>query len=404
MLEPLAPSGRFANLQTGSPEPAGIIEDIVSKDAVFGDKEKIFAELASFSCVSRSQAAAEMTLPIRVSSPGPNKIMSLPQEIREIVYKHVLKTGKPILPHLCDTVDEYGPPKFHDDNAWRHNSIASLLSITRVSKEIRNESLRAFYTKNSFAVGPDTVTYFAYLDSVGRFDLVRRLNLLIPCQNQRFAAWILRCVRHFDDMAATFERDSFERTEKELACGSTQNKLASVMPQSTKGIGERRTKKRGPLTAADLRRHPRYLVGGISDANLVILLRMLSTPSVPGSSFKIHIILPISNADIFEKDASLCWFSRTMNGLGVGLRLIVRSGSATLDDSRLILQWRRRFQGQDNCRRSSIPDVDIMRNAEMYPDLEKFQRPRRTFYYRRSCKYPHAITWFHTNTMGGGRL
>ena len=134
----------------------------------------------------------------------------IPLELRVKVYEHVLAVGHPILPHLCDKEGVRGQPKFHDEDGHFHNNVWSIMSLTRVSREVRAESLKVFYSINSFAVGSDTVIYFAYLQNIERFDWMERVRLAIPFKRLQTAPWILRCVTQFDD-----EVDSHERNVQE---------------------------------------------------------------------------------------------------------------------------------------------------------------------------------------------
>ncbi|KZM28173.1 hypothetical protein ST47_g668 [Ascochyta rabiei] len=281
------------------------------------------------------------------------RFLALPQELRERVYTHALAIENAILPHLCDQASRTGDPKFHDDNGVFHNFVAKLLDLTRVSRKIRSESLPIFYEQNTFAVGPDTLTYFAFLQRVGRFD----------------------------------------RTDGEIEMHEERRH------ESSRGRGS-------ACTAEELRAHPRYRVGGVSGLNLALVLRMLSTTTSPDAS---RIVLPVSNPATFREHPGLHWFQSLVKGLGMELRFVVRPGTARLTAHMAEVKWQRRFQGQEYAGKtvattSGVADRQVLKRAlDMYPDLEEMQRPNKTCYYRRPCRSRGEITWYHMHTLGGGR-
>ncbi|KAL1604436.1 hypothetical protein SLS59_003628 [Nothophoma quercina] len=137
----------------------------------------------------------------------------IPLELRVKVYEHVLAVGHHILPHFCDKEGIRGQPKFHDEDGHFHNNVWNIMSLTRVSREVKEESLKVFYSVNSFAVGPDTVTYFTYLQNIERFDWVERVRLAIPFKKSQTAPWILRCVTRFNDEVDSHKRNVQEESE-----------------------------------------------------------------------------------------------------------------------------------------------------------------------------------------------
>lgn len=314
---------------------------------------------------------------------------------------------KPILPHLCDKDGKRRRPKFHDDNASSHNSVFTAMNLTRVSKRVREVSLPTFYATNTFAVGSDTVTYFAYLASVGRFELVRRVIIDISFQSEMYAAWILRCVNQFDKDVENYENKILKRfTDTVDRCAPYDSPFATS-PITVADHNEV-TEKLRPLSTGQLVRHPRYLVGGVSDLSLAILVRMLSTVSLPNSEFTSRIVLPVSNADTFKDYTGLRWFPSMVEGLGMELCFVVRPRTATLNDRRVTLEWNRRFQGIEYTKETVAGSAgesseNILKRAlEMYPNLEEMRRPTKTCYYRRSCHSSRSITWYDMPTMGGG--
>ena len=332
-------------------------------------------------------------------------LTKLPQEVRKIIFRYVLANEKPILPHLCDKEGEDGEPRFHDDNSAGHASIFVLTSLTRVSKKLREESLPVFYSKNSFAVGPDTSTYFAYLESMGRLDWILRVNLTITSRSEVYAALILRFMNQFDREAESHKRNACVPTESALSSLQFRNDAPPATSTEAEANGDSYEKKR-PLSAYELRQHPLYQVGGCSDLNLAILLRMLSTLMPLESRFRSRVVLPVSNASAFDIDSGLRWFPKVVQGLGMELRFVERPDTASLQDRMVLLEWNRKYQGQDIVTVAGPqgePGKDVMKRAlEMFPHLEEMRRPRLCCYYRRSC-YSGSITWYDVRTMGGGR-
>lgn len=307
-----------------------------------------------------------------------------PAEVRETIYGYVLKSDKSIRPHLCDVSFPHERAKFHDDNAVHHDATFLLMNLTRASKKLREESLPVFYSTNSFAVGADTTTYFAWLESIGRLDWVLRVNLVIPYHSNNYSAWILWMVSGFDKQVKTHDEKRRDLDKNEIVVNK-------------------------PLTLPRLRQHPRYLAGGLADLNICVLLRMLSTSLVTsaGSEFRRRIVLPVSNASVFETDSSLRWLSMVTRGLGIEFRLVEQPGSAILHDRRVFLRWNRKYQGKDVATMAGPEggsSEDVMKRAkELFPGIKKMNRPEASCHYRYPC-FEGTITWYDMPTMGGGRV
>jgi hypothetical protein len=148
-----------------------------------------------------------------------HKFSELPEEIRGKVYTMVLQSDLPIRPHLCNTrTDMPGAPiKFHDDNRFGHNTVYTSLAITRVSKQVRQESLPVFYSANTFETVADTPTYFLRLQQIGRFDMIRKVTFGVQFWNSpNYSQKVLRML--LQNLA---EQEAFEkkhRLKQEFLC------------------------------------------------------------------------------------------------------------------------------------------------------------------------------------------
>ncbi|KAK3203741.1 hypothetical protein GRF29_106g498273 [Pseudopithomyces chartarum] len=148
-----------------------------------------------------------------------HKFSELPKEIRAKVYTMVLQSDLPIRPHLCNTrTDMPGTPiKFHDENRFGHNTVYASLAITRVSKQVRRESLPVFYGANTFETVADTPTYFLRLQQIGRFDMIRKVTFGVQFWNSpNYSQKVLRML--LQNLA---EQEAFEkkhRLKQEFLC------------------------------------------------------------------------------------------------------------------------------------------------------------------------------------------
>ncbi|KAJ4380813.1 hypothetical protein N0V86_004175 [Didymella sp. IMI 355093] len=308
--------------------------------------------------------------------------MQFPAEVREDVYGYVLKSDKPIRPHLCDVSFRNKRAKFHDENAAHHSATFPLTHLTRASKKLREESLPVFYSVNSFdGDGNDTATYFAWLESIGRLHWVLHVNLVIPYHSNEYSARILWTVCGFDQ---------------------------EIEDHNSRGSWRQAAVDR-PHSVQRLREHPRYSFGGVSDLNLWIMLRMLSTSSGSPAEPDLgkRIVLPVSNVNAFNTDSKLRWLSTVARGLGIELRLVEQPGSAALLNGHVYLQWNRKYQGEDVI---TMPGLDegssdnvLKRAREAFPDIERMARSEKNCFYREPCDGEGTITWFDMLTMGGGR-
>jgi hypothetical protein len=371
------------------------------------DEMESFDEMDYKRCV-REAAQAQTEEPIAVQF-DIKLFLKLPLEIRNRIYACVLANDKPIRPHLCDPEwrNEKSPAKFHDDNAngrGRHGSVHKLMSLTRASRQLREESLPVFYSANLFAMGDDTSTYLAYLEEVGRLDWVHHVELVISSMSCRNAASTLRGVHQFDAEVEGHER----RTSAVRVVAALRRSQASPEQLSSEGGAADlalSNLKETTVYTDELREHPRYQVSGLSDINLAILLRMLSTTAPPTSPFPRRIVLPVSNTHIFETESRLQGLAKLAQGLDLELRLVERPGSATREGSYICIRWDRKYQKKEDAATAMVKvesGKSVMdRTLEMYPDLEEMARPKGSSFYRMSCS--GGITWYDVKTMGGGR-
>lgn len=306
----------------------------------------------------------------------------LPAEVRESIYGYVLKSDKPIWPQLCDASFDRMEAKFHDSNNNAHDATFRLMSLTRASKRLRKESLPVFYSVNSFGVDKDTATYFTWLEGVGRFDWVCRVNLVIPYHREEYTAAVLWQVCGYDKQV--------EKHNKKKRSSEWSDDYFSTLLDF-------------------LVEHPRYHVGGLSELNMCTVFRMLSTAmdTSTESICKRKLVLPVSNVDNFKTDSKLRWLLALLRGMGIELRLVEQPGSATLHDGQVYLQWNRKYQKTDVVTLAG-PDEgsskEVMRRAkEQFPEIESFWRPRGRAFYREPCfQRQGTFKWYDVPTMGGG--
>lgn len=159
-----------------------------------------------------------------------------------------------------------------------------------------------------------------------------------------------------------------------------------------------------PLFSRDLRQSPKYLVGGLADVNLALLLRGLSTPALAGGSAQLgrRVVLAVSNASVFFTDPNLEGLAMLAAGLGLELRFVERHGTAVREGCVVSLQWERRYQGVDveaACACAGAGDGVMKRALELFPDLEQMRQPKGRSYYRRSCQKGREVVWFTVQTV-----
>jgi hypothetical protein len=150
------------------------------------------------------------------SSPKFEQIQKLPGELRNRIYELALFTGQPIRPHLCNppsfSCQRDAHVKFHDDFFHGrmnpdHTATSKLLGITRVSKAIRAEPFPCFYSSNTFAITPDTPTYFAHLENMGKFHMTQFVRFIIPLMREQWAAQYLAQMNTYILRASAYKKE-----------------------------------------------------------------------------------------------------------------------------------------------------------------------------------------------------
>jgi hypothetical protein len=300
--------------------------------------------------------------------------LELPLEIKGRIYSYALSNDAPIRPHLCDSAPS-DAIKFHDSAQHsrlhpNHGSINALLGITLVSKFIRAESFPFFYSSNTFAVGPDTPTYFAHLQTLGRFHLIRNVRFSIHMNAEKWTAQYLEQMTTYLKAAEAYELIHTNG--------------------GTKGY-------------EFLVNHPRYNAAGLAEMALMICLRMLSSTfpfSTTSTTQTPTFVLPIPNATHFTGIASLAWIPGVCRGLGIHLRFLEGHELAYSGDGVIGVVWRQKFQKKEF---SEIGEGETggkavkARVQEIYPDLQKRIVWERCSYYRTTCD-GMRYKWFAVKT------
>jgi hypothetical protein len=299
--------------------------------------------------------------------------LELPPEIKGRIYSYALSNDAPIRPHLCDSAPS-DAIKFHDSAQHsrlhpNHGSINALLGITLVSKSIRAESLPLFYSSNTFAVGPDTPTYFAHLQTLGRFHLIRNVQFSIHMNAEKWTAQYLEQMTTYLKAAEAYE-----------------------LVHANEGM----------KGYEFLMNHPRYNAAGLTEMALMICLRMLSStfPSSTSTQSTPTFVLPIPSATHFAEIASLAWIPGVCRGLGIHLRFLEGHKLAYSGDGVIGVVWRQKFQKKEFC---EIAEGEKggkavkARVQEIYPDLQKRIIWERCSYYRTTCD-GMRYKWFAVKT------
>jgi hypothetical protein len=317
----------------------------------------------------------EPTDPIGTTLLNPKfeNFLELPPEIKARIYSYALSNDAPIRPHLCDSAPS-DAIKFHDSAHHsrlhpNHGSINNLLGITLVSKSIRAESLPLFYTSNTFAVGPDTPTYFAHLQTLGHFHLIRKVQFSIHMNAEKWTAQYLEQMTTYLKAAEAYELVHADAGEKGYEF---------------------------------LMNHPRYNAAGLTEMALMICLRMLSStfPSSTGTQSTPTFVLPIPSATHFAGIASLAWIPGVCRGLGIRLRFLEGHELAYSGDGVIGVVWRQKFQKKEF---SEMGEGEKggkavkARVQEIYPDLQKRIIWEKCSYYRTTCD-GMRYKWFAVKT------
>ncbi|KAH6860811.1 hypothetical protein BKA58DRAFT_324013 [Alternaria rosae] len=322
-----------------------------------------------------------------------HKFMDLSVELRQRIYAIALDIDRPIRPHLCDYTNDQ-VIQFHDDNAEHHFAISDLLGITRVSRQVREDSIPMFYSTNTFSISYDTSTYFDRLAYLGRFHMVRHVRFQIDNRKECMSPSILRRMNQYIKEADVYEQ------------------------KLTRPIGQH---------LSSLKKHPQYLYGGCPELNTLITLMKLTSrldnqnndqyegkgkgkaraDTDPTSHSK--LVVPVSSVANFIAYDDYKWFPTVMYGLGIQLHYVGNVDFAFISGGTVGITWEQRLQKKDF---GDIPDyvdpVDSSGQTAAYkmalrldPGLEQRQRPKAWAYLRETCTGGNSES-FDLPTEGGG--
>jgi hypothetical protein len=308
-----------------------------------------------------------------------HKFLQLPLELRKRVYELALRTDRAIRPHLCDARSS-GTIHFHDDNQHHnrnhpnHAAISSLLGITRVSKQVRLESLPCFYSANTFEIGDDTATYFSRLEQLNRFHMIRHVRFGVEMHSERAAAEML------------------EHMTKHIKAADAYDGAHSTTAP----------------TFASLKAHPEYNDGGW--LGLFICLRKLASSFTGSGDYAQRLVIPVPrNTVLTEEYATLKWFPKVAHGLGIHLQYLEGHQLAYCVRGMIGLEWHQQYQKKDfeakkQGGRGGEVDIDVrQRTLELFPDLDKMQKLGPGWYMRKDCSLD-KYQWYkvHAYKNGGG--
>lgn len=317
----------------------------------------------------------------------------LSPELRTTIYELALSNNAPIAPQLCSRGLD-GRVQFHDANQHsrqkpNHIAIARLLGVTQVSKQIREESLPCFYSANTFSITSDTPTYFAYLEYLNRFHLIRHVQLNIPKLKDYFAPQILAQMKSYMADVEKYEKTNTPLSPSAKGKAPATSKIVALSPYDY-FVG-----------------HPRYTTGGLQEVGLMICVSMLSSSSPP-STFPSpstpplhpstsHLVLPVPHTSTFTAHPVLTWFASVLHGLGIQLHLIPDKPLTYHVPGNVGILWEQKFQksdfkleGMEGCGKQVEKRV-----KEMWPDLGEDAGMfwARTSYLRSSCDGMEHVWW-----------
>jgi hypothetical protein len=341
----------------------------------------------------RCKSADHKTSDCEVGIPKFIKFMELPLELRERIYEYALASDHPINPHMCDSSKDSGTGapgvKFHDDNQHDHGAVTKLLGVTRVNKQIREESFKIFYSANAFVVGMDTTTYFARLEHLGRFKLIRHVCFGIEMHSVNKAPSFLRRMNQYIK-----EEAAYEKSLRGAPVGANYNSLVA---------------------------HPQYNCGGITELNMLIALRKLTSSlttdkegkgkAIANATYTSKIVFPVPSVEAFNAYERLRWFATTLYGLGISLHYVEGHPLDYNYNSVVGITWQQRFQKKDFEYKKDNRYVSPVGNdgqTEAYrralalnPALERQPRASGYAYMRTDCRGA-VKEWRKMANEGGG--
>ncbi|KAF1956183.1 hypothetical protein CC80DRAFT_70756 [Byssothecium circinans] len=357
-----------------------------------------------------------------VVAPAPtfHRFEDLPDNVLLIIYGMILYTGQPIRPHLCVKSEKDGKQiKFHDDAQENdHNSISKLLGITQTSKEVRGESLEAFYGVNTFATVADTPTYFNHLAHLGRFHLIR--NVCFPITFKRddapFTLALLRQVleeqKSFEESHIAAEQAAVEETavaetdgeetvvEQESGQNNELEGKQETSQASRQTFDYNRDPKKFHTGNRDvLTQHPDYTAGGLPWINTFLVLQKLTsefTSNDANAEYSHKLVVHVPSKDVFFENECLAHFPGVCEGLGIQVKWVEGADPRAMAQWGVVCFWHQKFQKKNFD--SNVPDAIntekiLKKTKQMYPDAQDDALERHSFY-RRDCSQSGAITWF----------
>lgn len=367
--------------------------------------------------------------------------LELPDVLRHRIYAYALSSDNPILPHLCspkpkdpnhsdDTIGVDNPIeiKFHDDNGDCHISVNCILGVTRVSKQVRNESLQWFYKANTFQIGDDTASYFDRLEFLGRFHMIHHVRIPIWKRPLWRTAVILRHMSQYIEEDETYLnklRSLLSKPRKGLVLGTIdvlkQNDTLKSLDltecdkeelQRNNDLNSTRASLIGS-TYTSLTKSPQYQFGGLEEINTLIVLRKLvsstssasatSTSTSSSSPNAFRFVLPVPHTSIFtDRDNNpltinpdpYAWFPATLRGLGIHLHVVPGYGLTHVSDAGMVITWHQTYGKKDwtpeeqmvqacgSAKANEVYQHALMQN----PDLKNLEIARRHAYSRKDCK------------------
>ncbi|KAH7114226.1 hypothetical protein B0J11DRAFT_130578 [Dendryphion nanum] len=313
---------------------------------------------------------------------------NLPLEIRNRIYVLVLVSDRAIIPHLCGDISTH--VQFHDRNQANHNAISEVLPITRVSKQIRQESHPIFYKCNTFHCGPDTALYFDHLSYLGRLKWVHKVSFPVPIY------------RHTAGIDA-LPRGTF--------VPSAVQTLAHLM----KAYGHAQDIDWKNPTPEELQQHPLFVGGGLEGIGTLLALRQLSTAYISTNArtytsgdiedFSRQLVIRVPTLEIFRIYPGLCWFSTLASALGIKVRFVQGGDVCWMSHSSgFIFEWRNSFQKRGtSVEENDVPDEKLcslvhknnilIRAKNEFREVGKLPASKALCYYRNFCR-GGGLVWF----------
>lgn len=298
-----------------------------------------------------------------------HKFLFLPAELRERVYEFALRAPRAIRPHLCDAQTTSGAIHFHDDNQHHdrdhknHGAITNLLAVTRVSKQIRDESFPIFYSTNTFEIGDDTATYFSRLEQLNRFHMIRHVRFGVEMRNERVAAELL------------------EQMNKHIKAADAYDGAR---------VGQEQT-------LASLKKHPEYIDGGW--LSLFICLRKLASTFTGSTDYAQRLVIPVPRNTVLTTEyGTLTWFPKVAEGLGIHLQYLEGHQLAYCVKGMIGLEWHQQYQKKDfKGVAGGEKEMDVReRTLKLFPELDSMPKLGNGWYMRKDCSL-NGYVWYQVH-------